>query len=163
MIAKAAEKGAQRLLRPCKGASPTFVPYASASVPASPFSRPSCASTADSSAVPSATPPSRPPLYEIVVGPTAPDAPPASLFGPDGVWHTLDLFEAVVPPPSDGDSGAPPGWVHRGRAGDWIKVVAGFVDTRCVPTPLPFFLASFCLLLFPPLPPVPPLSSGAYS
>lgn len=103
-----------RMLRPCDGACPIFVPYIS-------------------SATESANE-LRPVLYEIVVAAEAPDAPPASLFGSDGFWHTGDLFEKVHP-----DDGGPPGWIHRGRAGDWIKIVPGFVDTKYVSSKL-FFI-----------------------
>ncbi|GJE85478.1 hypothetical protein PsYK624_015570 [Phanerochaete sordida] len=90
----------------------------------------------------STTPTTRPELFEIVVAPSAPDAPPASLFSADGLWHTQDLFvvaphgddapqyphsERARPDPSGGR-----GWVYKGRAGDWIKTVTGFVDTRAI-------------------------------
>ncbi|KAI0312049.1 acetyl-CoA synthetase-like protein [Amylostereum chailletii] len=59
-------------------------------------------------------------LYEIVMRPPAPDCPPEVLRSADGIFHTNDLFEQV-------EEG---GWVYRGRAGDWIKVVDGFCDTK---------------------------------
>ncbi|KAI8976643.1 acetyl-CoA synthetase-like protein [Trametes punicea] len=60
-------------------------------------------------------------LYEVVVPATADDCPPPPLIGEDGYYHTNDIFEKV------GD-----GWVYRGRAGDWIKVLGGFVDTKSI-------------------------------
>ena len=60
-------------------------------------------------------------LYEVVVPSTADDCPPPEMCGADGYYHTNDIFEKV-----DDD-----GYVYRGRAGDWIKTVDGFVDTKC--------------------------------
>ncbi|OSD01388.1 acetyl-CoA synthetase-like protein [Trametes coccinea BRFM310] len=61
-------------------------------------------------------------LHELVVPSGADDCPPPEFCGADGYYHTNDLFERV------GDSG----WVYRGRAGDWIKVVSGFCDTKAM-------------------------------
>lgn len=63
-------------------------------------------------------------LYELVVPADADDCPPPPLISADGFYHSNDIFEKVVD-----------GWVYRGRAGDWIKVLGGFVDTKCVPSP----------------------------
>ena len=60
-------------------------------------------------------------LYELVVPQDADDCPPAEFCAADGYYHTQDLFEKSFD-----------GWVYRGRAGDWIKVLGGFVDTKCV-------------------------------
>ncbi|KAI9066826.1 acetyl-CoA synthetase-like protein [Trametes sanguinea] len=60
-------------------------------------------------------------LYELAVPSGADDCPPPEFCGADGCYHTKDLFERV------GD-----GWVYRGRAGDWVKVVSGFCDTKAM-------------------------------
>lgn len=62
-----------------------------------------------------------PQLYELAVPSGVDECPPAEFCGADGYYHTKDLFERVDD-----------GWVYRGRAGDWIKVVSGFCDTKCV-------------------------------
>ena len=105
LVSRVGASPSARLLRPCKGASPIFVPHIS--------------SDSDDVASRHHT------LYEIIVAADAPDAPSHALFSPDGFWHTGDLFEKVYPA-----DGGPPGWVHRGRAGDWIKTCSGFVDTK---------------------------------
>ncbi|KAI8989116.1 acetyl-CoA synthetase-like protein [Trametes punicea] len=64
---------------------------------------------------------SGPQLYEVVVPLGADDCPPAEFCEADGYYHTKDLFERVDD-----------GWVYRGRAGDWIKVVSGFCDTKAM-------------------------------
>lgn len=61
-----------------------------------------------------------PQLYELAVPSGVDECPPAEFCGADGYYHTKDLFERVDD-----------GWVYRGRAGDWIKVVSGFCDTKC--------------------------------
>ncbi|CDO77060.1 hypothetical protein BN946_scf184473.g4 [Trametes cinnabarina] len=58
-------------------------------------------------------------LYELVVPSGADCCPPPALCAADGYYHSNDLFERVHD-----------GWVYRGRAGDWIKVVSGFCDTK---------------------------------
>lgn len=58
-------------------------------------------------------------LYEMVVSTSADDAPPPEFWSDDGYYHTKDLFEKIED-----------GWVYRGRAGDWIKVIDGFCDTK---------------------------------
>lgn len=58
-------------------------------------------------------------LYEMVVAPTSDDCPPREFLSEDGYYHTNDLFEKVDD-----------GWVYRGRAGDWIKLLNGFCDTK---------------------------------
>lgn len=58
-------------------------------------------------------------LYEAVVPPGTDDCPPPSLCEADGYYHTGDLFERSFD-----------GWVYRGRAGDWIKILPGFCDTK---------------------------------
>ncbi|KAL1946336.1 hypothetical protein VTO73DRAFT_15463 [Trametes versicolor] len=60
-----------------------------------------------------------PQLYELAVPSGVDECPPAEFCGADGYYHTKDLFERVDD-----------GWVYRGRAGDWIKVVSGFCDTK---------------------------------
>ncbi|OJT05027.1 hypothetical protein TRAPUB_4183 [Trametes pubescens] len=60
-------------------------------------------------------------LYEVVVPADADDCPPPSLVAADGYYHSNDIFEKVED-----------GWVYRGRAGDWIKVLGGFVDTKSI-------------------------------
>ncbi|EIW55359.1 acetyl-CoA synthetase-like protein [Trametes versicolor FP-101664 SS1] len=60
-------------------------------------------------------------LYEVVVPADADDCPPPSLVAADGFYHSNDIFEKVED-----------GWVYRGRAGDWIKVLGGFVDTKSI-------------------------------
>ncbi|KAI0764537.1 acetyl-CoA synthetase-like protein [Trametes elegans] len=60
-------------------------------------------------------------LYEIVVPAGADDCPPPALVAPDGYYHTGDIFQKIED-----------GWVYRGRAGDWIKVLDGFVDTKTI-------------------------------
>lgn len=65
-------------------------------------------------------------LYEVVVPADADDCPPPSLVAADGYYHSNDIFEKVED-----------GWVYRGRAGDWIKVLGGFVDTK--------YVSHFCL------------------
>ncbi|KAH9848342.1 acetyl-CoA synthetase-like protein [Lenzites betulinus] len=60
-------------------------------------------------------------LYELVVPAGAADCPPAEFCAPDGFYHTNDLFEKVED-----------GWVYRGRANDWIKIVIGFCDTKTI-------------------------------
>lgn len=59
-----------------------------------------------------------PQLYELAVPSGVDECPPAEFCGADGYYHTKDLFERVDD--------------YRGRAGDWIKVVSGFCDTKCV-------------------------------
>lgn len=118
LVSRVGPSSSARLLRPCRGASPIFVPYIS--------SEPEAADTG------------RPPMYEVVVAVDAPDAPPRALFSADGYWHTGDLFDRVLP--SDGE---PEGWVHRGRMGDWIKTSAGFVDTKCVLLPSSIALRAY--------------------
>ncbi|KAI0657005.1 acetyl-CoA synthetase-like protein [Cubamyces menziesii] len=58
-------------------------------------------------------------LYEVVVPADADDCPPPHMVAADGYYHTNDIFEKVDD-----------GWIYRGRAGDWIKVLGGFVDTK---------------------------------
>ena len=58
-------------------------------------------------------------LFEVVVPADADDCPPPTYVREDGYYHTNDLFEKVED-----------GYVYRGRAGDWIKTVEGFVDTK---------------------------------
>ena len=58
-------------------------------------------------------------LYEAVVPGGTNDCPPPSLCAEDGYYHTGDLFARSFD-----------GWVYRGRAGDWIKLLAGFCDTK---------------------------------
>ncbi|KAI0720815.1 acetyl-CoA synthetase-like protein [Cerioporus squamosus] len=60
-------------------------------------------------------------LYELVVPESEDDCPPPPLVSSDGYYHTGDLLEKV------GD-----GYVYRGRIGDWIKTVEGFVDTKTI-------------------------------
>jgi hypothetical protein len=62
-------------------------------------------------------------LLELVVLADSPDCPHPSLRGPDGHFHTGDLFEEVSP------------GLHAnlGRDDDWIKSKNGLrCDTRCV-------------------------------
>ncbi|EKM58135.1 uncharacterized protein PHACADRAFT_206972 [Phanerochaete carnosa HHB-10118-sp] len=151
-------------LRPCKGAQPVFVPHTASSLsspgpsslslgPSSDILTAPAPSSPHSSALgsppfspgPSSTQAIRPALYEIVVSPAAPDAPPSTLFSTDGWWHTQDLF--AIAPDTNTEDGTPDGinacvadvsvndrrgWVYKGRAGDWIKTVTGFVDTRAI-------------------------------
>lgn len=158
LISKLDQPHPRHIMRPCAGASPVFVPYTPPDAPraasahytpahrapaANGHARPNGPASSTTEASPA---PARPQLYEIVVAPDAPDAPPAALFGPDGLWHTQDLFERVALPPraaapstaarqetaqAEAEAEAV-GWVHRGRAGDWIKTSPGFVDTKCV-------------------------------
>ena len=58
-------------------------------------------------------------LYEMVVSTTADDCPTPEFWSDDGYYHTKDLFEKIED-----------GWVYRGRAGDWIKLLDGFCDTK---------------------------------
>ncbi|KAI0676592.1 acetyl-CoA synthetase-like protein [Trametes maxima] len=58
-------------------------------------------------------------LYELVVPSTVDDCPSPALVAADGYYHSNDIFEKVED-----------GWVYRGRAGDWIKVLGGFIDTK---------------------------------
>ena len=58
-------------------------------------------------------------LYEIVVSDGGDDCPPPPLVSSDGYYHTGDLLQKVDD-----------GYVYRGRIGDWIKTVEGFVDTQ---------------------------------
>ncbi|KAI0367704.1 acetyl-CoA synthetase-like protein [Pilatotrama ljubarskyi] len=58
-------------------------------------------------------------LYELVVPSDSDECPPPEFCDTDGYYHTKDLFECVED-----------GWVYRGRAGDWLKVVPGFCDTK---------------------------------
>ncbi|TFK91197.1 acetyl-CoA synthetase-like protein [Polyporus arcularius HHB13444] len=60
-------------------------------------------------------------LYEIVVPENEDDCPPPPLISGDGYYHTGDLLEKVDD-----------GYVYRGRIGDWIKTVEGFVDTKTI-------------------------------
>ncbi|KAI0742021.1 acetyl-CoA synthetase-like protein [Daedaleopsis nitida] len=60
-------------------------------------------------------------LYEMVVPTTADDCPTPEFWADDGFYHTNDLFEKIDD-----------GYVYRGRAGDWIKVLDGFCDTKAV-------------------------------
>ncbi|RPD75387.1 acetyl-CoA synthetase-like protein [Lentinus tigrinus ALCF2SS1-7] len=60
-------------------------------------------------------------LYEIVVAEGEDDCPPPPLVSSDGYYHTGDLLEKVDD-----------GYVYRGRIGDWIKTVEGFVDTKTI-------------------------------
>ncbi|EJF57818.1 acetyl-CoA synthetase-like protein [Dichomitus squalens] len=39
----------------------------------------------------------------------------------DGYYHSNDLFEPLED-----------GWIYRGRAGDWIKTLGGFCDTKSI-------------------------------
>lgn len=114
LVAKHGPTASSRLFRPCRGASPIFVPLTAENDTNASFASPLLGAA-------------RPTLYEIVVAPDALDAPAAELFSDDGYWHTDDLFEKVIP-----DDGEPLGWIHRGRAGDWIKTVPGFVDTKAI-------------------------------
>ncbi|KAJ7171029.1 putative amp-CoA ligase [Mycena filopes] len=61
-------------------------------------------------------------LLEMVLPPDAPDSPHPSLFSSDQLYHTKDLFEEVKP-------GL---YRFRGRAGDMLKIVYGFCDTKAV-------------------------------
>ena len=58
-------------------------------------------------------------LYEAVIPADADDCPPPEFRGADGYYHTNDLFEKCFD-----------GWTYRGRAGDWIKLLGGFCDTK---------------------------------
>ena len=96
---------ASRLLRPIKAVNPAFLPYTA---------RDDSEDTDGASEN----------LFEVVVPADADDCPPPAFCGPDGYYHTGDIFQKVDD-----------GWVYRGRAGDWIKVLGGFVDTKCVSPP----------------------------
>ncbi|KAL1946347.1 hypothetical protein VTO73DRAFT_15474 [Trametes versicolor] len=60
-------------------------------------------------------------LYELVVPSSADDSPPSEFCSDDGYYHTNDLFEK-----------SEDGWIYRGRAGDWIKLLGGFCDTKTI-------------------------------
>ncbi|KAI0739172.1 acetyl-CoA synthetase-like protein [Daedaleopsis nitida] len=62
-----------------------------------------------------------PQLFEVVIHADADDCPPPPLIAEDGYYHTKDIFEKIDD-----------GYVYRGRTGDWIKTVDGFVDTKTI-------------------------------
>jgi hypothetical protein len=65
-------------------------------------------------------------LLELIVSSDSPGCPHPSLRGPDGHFHTGDLFEEV----------APGLYANRGRDDDWIKSENALrCDTRCVQCP----------------------------
>ncbi len=59
-------------------------------------------------------------LYEVVITAEANDYPPPALVAADGFYHSNEIFKKVEH-----------GWVYRSRAGNWMKVLGGFVDTKC--------------------------------
>jgi len=62
-------------------------------------------------------------LLELIVPGDAPNAPVTSLLGPDGNFHTRDLFVEIREKT----------WTYRGRSDDWIKTeFAKFCDTKAI-------------------------------